>query len=53
MKWCVWGGPARPMCSTLEYAEKSLKKMEEQFSDFDKEAYDRDKKTYLLGHLKE
>ena len=50
----VWGGvPARPMCSTLEYAEKSLKKMEEQFSDFDKEAYDRDKKTYLLGHLKE
>jgi len=37
----------------LEYAEKSLKKMEEQFSDFDKEAYDRDKKTYLLGHLKE
>lgn len=50
----VCGGiPARPMCSTLEYAEKSLKKMEEQFSDFDKEAYDRDKKTYLLGHLKE
>lgn len=49
----VWGVPARPMCSTLEYAEKSLKKMEEQFSDFDKEAYDRDKKIYLLGHLKE
>lgn len=22
----VWGGPARPMCSTLEYAEKSLKR---------------------------
>lgn len=50
----VWGGvPARPMCSIQEYAEKSLIKMEEQFSDFDKVAYDRDKKMYLLDHLKE
>jgi hypothetical protein len=50
----VGGGvPARPMCSIQEYAEKSLIKMEEQFSDFDKVAYDRDKKMYLLDHLKE
>lgn len=41
------------MCSIQEYAEKSLIKMEEQFSDFDKVAYDRDKKMYLLDHLKE
>ena len=50
----VCGGvTARPMFSIEEYEEKSLIKMEEQFSDFDKVAYDRDKKMYLLDHLKE
>lgn len=50
----VWGGvPARPMCTTLEYAEKCLAKMNEQFSEFDMKAYDQDKKTYLLDYLKE
>ena len=47
----VWGGvPARPMCATKEYAEKCLKKMPE---DFDKTAYERNKKMYLIEHVKE
>lgn len=47
----VWGGvPARPMFSTKEYAEKSLKKMPD---DFDKQAYEKDKKAYLIEHVKE
>lgn len=47
----VWGGiPARPMCSIKEYAEKCLQKMP---NDFDKQAYEKDKKAYLKEHVKE
>ncbi len=44
----VAGVPARIICTTQEYAEKTLKSMP---SDFDKEAYDADKKSYLLKTL--
>ena len=44
------GVPARPMCSIKEYAEKCLQKMPD---DFDKQAYEKDKKAYLMEHVKE
>ena len=44
----VAGVPARFICTTQEYAEKTLKGMP---SDFDKAAYDEDKKSYLLKTL--
>ncbi len=46
----VWGVPARPMCSIKEYAEKCLQKMPD---DFDKQTYEKDKKAYLMEHVKE
>lgn len=45
----VAGVPARIVCTTKEYAEKALKGMP---VDFDKNAYDADKKSYLLKTLK-
>lgn len=47
----VYGGiPAKSICSIEEYAEKCLVNMP---VDFDNEAYNRDKKTYLIKYVKE
>ena len=44
----VAGVPAKIICTTQEYAEKCLAGMP---TDFDKAAYDEDKKRYLLNQL--
>ena len=44
----VAGVPAKFMCTTLEYAEKSLKSMPENF---DYTAYMKDKKKYLSDYI--
>ena len=44
----VAGIPAKKICTTKEYAEKSLAAMPK---DFDKMAYENDKKAYLLKKL--
>ena len=44
----VAGVPAKVVCTTLEYAEKCLGHMP---TDFDEEAYLKDKRTYLTEHL--
>lgn len=46
----VAGVPARTICTTKEYAEKALKTMP---ADFDKNAYNADKKSYLLKTLEQ
>lgn len=48
-KTVVCGVPARFACTLNDYAEKCLKQMPE---DFDFEAYNKDKKSYLLSTLK-
>lgn len=44
----VAGVPARVICTTQEYAKKSLMEMP---APFDKDAYKKDKKSYLLKNL--
>lgn len=46
----VAGVPARQICTTLEYAEKCKASMP---ASFDRDAYMRDKKSYLLGELEQ
>ena len=43
----VGGIPARFICKTMDYAERCLNSMPE---DFDEEAYFKDKKKYLIEH---
>lgn len=45
----VCGVPARVVCTLKEYAEKCMDNLPE---DFDVQAYSKDKKSYLLEHLK-